>query len=775
MDSYRPGGGDHRSRPESNSYRPDRRDDHFRPPWPPRDGHDSNGMYYFRGSRDEDTRSFDTYRPRPREPYRRDGPARRDQMRRYPQAHRIAERPLFRLEHKHEDSSLLDPNADSKFRDLDQLSDSEEEAMDFSEDEELEPVAKRPRVDRDDSNTTPSAPKWSNPDPYTALPPPSEATAKRTDVLKLIRKARIDANQHTETTSNQADFISFGMDEAESTDSEAQPTTANMGTTSSRSAELVEPRDAVQDRVLGKRKRDDDTGKHLPELQTNKKVYGDKYIQQKWMAVKGTDSAPWMTARDSSDLPGVALHKEVIDFYHWVKPTDFEQRVRDEVFQRLRTEFQKCLPGGDLHAFGSYAAGLYLPTGDMDLVYVTRNMRPGVLPERGASRPLLSKFGAYLRRHHIARPGSVLAIGFAKVPILKFVDNISGLKVDLSFNNDTGMTAIETFQKWKETYPAMPIIVAIVKQYLMMRGLNDVATGGLGGFSTICLVTSLLQHLPAAKQPLNLGEVLVEFFNLYGNVFDLRAIAIRMDPPAYLDKNTYMPYISRKDKNDTRLTIIDPNRPDNNISGGTNQITEIVKCFSSAHQSLMLRLEDYEQRTAQSPNSSFLECLVGGNFAQYEMQRDVLHSLSLKFAPIFKVPAPPKTLPNKPKTNGVSATPAVLSGLSKNSLPARPSRGPKNAENGEPGSSVLQTSSTDNEEEEEITKGNSTVEPKGPSKSEKRATRFKRLRPELASSVGKTLGNAQAMNLGGYTTKDAMIKDLSVRELAMTKSQGKKR
>jgi hypothetical protein len=31
------------------------------------------------------------------------------------------------------------------------------------------------------------------------------------------------------------------------------------------------------------------------------------------------------------------------------------------------------------------------------------------------------------------------------------------------------------------------------------------------------------------------------------------------------------------------------------------------------------------------------------------------------------------------------------------------------------------------------------------------------------------------MNLGGYTTKEAMIKDLSVRELAMTKSQGKKR
>jgi len=80
-----------------------------------------------------------------------------------------------------------------------------------------------------------------------------------------------------------------------------------------------------------------------------------------------------------------------------------------------------------------------------------------------------------------------------------------------------------------------------VKQYLMIRGLNDVASGGLGGFSTICLVTSLLQHLPAPKQPLNLGQVLVEFFNLYGNLFDRDSVIIRLDPPSYLDKVFALP------------------------------------------------------------------------------------------------------------------------------------------------------------------------------------------------------------------------------------------
>ena len=127
-------------------------------------------------------------------------------------------------------------------------------------------------------------------------------------------------------------------------------------------------------------------------------------------------------------------------------------------------------------------------------------------------------------------------IPWAKVPIIKFIDDVSGLNVDLSFNNDTGVVANETVQKWQSQYPAMPIIVSIIKQFLKVRGLNDVALGGLGGFSIICLVTSHIQHLPGAAAPSNVGDILLQFFNLYGNLFDRNTIAIRLDPPGYIDK-----------------------------------------------------------------------------------------------------------------------------------------------------------------------------------------------------------------------------------------------
>ena len=234
------------------------------------------------------------------------------------------------------------------------------------------------------------------------------------------------------------------------------------------------------------------------------------------------------------------MHKEVIDFYEWVRPKDYEQEVRADVIKRLSRAFNQIDNGGVLKSFGSYAAGLYLPTGDMDVVWLQHGFRPGQLGANGLplppTRSLLNKFARRLRDKGLAQPNSVQLIPWAKVPIIKFVDEVSGIRVDLSFNNDTGIIASETAQKWNLQYPSMPVIVSIVKQFLKVRGLNDVAVGGLGGFSIICLVTSLLQHMPGANPPSNLGQLLVEFFNLYGNLLDKEHVTIRLDPPGYIDK-----------------------------------------------------------------------------------------------------------------------------------------------------------------------------------------------------------------------------------------------
>jgi non-canonical poly(A) RNA polymerase PAPD5/7 len=55
-------------------------------------------------------------------------------------------------------------------------------------------------------------PKWSNPDPYTALPPPSQSTGPKKDIVETIRKAKMDTSLDAASNNpvkDNIDFISF--------------------------------------------------------------------------------------------------------------------------------------------------------------------------------------------------------------------------------------------------------------------------------------------------------------------------------------------------------------------------------------------------------------------------------------------------------------------------------------------------------------------------------------------------------------------------------------
>ena len=124
-----------------------------------------------------------------------------------------------------------------------------------------------------------------------------------------------------------------------------------------------------------------------------------------------------------------------------------------------------------------------------------------------------------------------------------------------------------------------------------MRGLNEVFTGGLGGFSITCLVVSMMQHMPEIQSgsidpEQHYGDLLLNFLDLYGNKFDITQTGITMNPPSYFDKIRY-PAIKQNANN---LTIIDPNNPNNDISGGSRNIRQVLDCFRSVHAAIQRRL-----------------------------------------------------------------------------------------------------------------------------------------------------------------------------------------
>jgi non-canonical poly(A) RNA polymerase PAPD5/7 len=197
-------------------------------------------------------------------------------------------RPLLRMLQESDSQSFLQPNSKSKFRDIEILSNSEESETSISEDESR--PTKKPKVDMDSAVSTP---KWSNPDPYTALPPPPEATGKHMDVVGLIRKARVadDDLDNSGDLANNADFISFdgGLDDED----DDAPVGAPTG-----------PRADRHDH-LGKRKRGDRDATTRPPggyLRPEEEVP----ILSEWTASDSTNSTPWLSPLNDADTASMA-------------------------------------------------------------------------------------------------------------------------------------------------------------------------------------------------------------------------------------------------------------------------------------------------------------------------------------------------------------------------------------------------------------------------------------------------------------------------------------
>lgn len=69
-----------------------------------------------------------------------------------------------------------------------------------------------------------------------------------------------------------------------------------------------------------------------------------------------------------------------------------------------------------------------------------------------------------------------------------------------------------------------------------------------------------------------------------------------------------------------RLAIIDPNNPDNDISGGSKNVMSIFRRFSQAHSEIMKAMKPPARR-------SLLDCMLGADYRTYDNQRRHLQKL----------------------------------------------------------------------------------------------------------------------------------------------------
>ncbi|GBG32713.1 PolyA RNA polymerase cid14 [Hondaea fermentalgiana] len=286
------------------------------------------------------------------------------------------------------------------------------------------------------------------------------------------------------------------------------------------------------------------------------------------------------------------------------------------VAERIRTAVQSIFPGATTRLFGSLETGLAAPCSDVDMVV----QRFGV-PARVAMRTLAD----HLRGQswvqmiqsveHTSVP--VIKLATAQIPI-SFGNQGSLINVDITFDSysHTGLRTCALVRRLMASYPPLKPLTLVIKQFLVVKGLNDPFVGGLSSYGLVLMVTAILQRwFPSGMHglpcPSNLlGAVLMTFLREYANpAFIERGVWVHMDPAATPDVLAMMHMKSQhlievaKATSPAPLYILDPSSDVNsifNVGRTCFGIHQVVQAFAEALEAI--ELTPMHANSALSPN-----------------------------------------------------------------------------------------------------------------------------------------------------------------------------
>ncbi|XP_072535068.1 terminal nucleotidyltransferase 4A-like [Salminus brasiliensis] len=302
-------------------------------------------------------------------------------------------------------------------------------------------------------------------------------------------------------------------------------------------------------------------------------TYGINYLLSHSNTNHFCSGTPWKTRRYGPGING--LHEEIVDFYDFMSPRPEEEAMRRDVVNRIETVIKSLWPTANVQIFGSFSYGLYLPTSDIDLVVFGK-----------WERPPLQQLDQALRQQNLAEPFSVKILDKATVPIIKLTDRETEVKVDISFNVETGVKAARFIKDHLKKYSVLPYLIFVLKQFLLQRDLNEVFTGGISSYCLILMAISFLQLHPRIDcrgSNINLGILLIEFFELYGRNFNYLKTGIRVkNGGAYLAKEE-MSKAMTNGYRPSMLCIEDPNLQGNDVGRSSYGAMQVKQVFDYAY------------------------------------------------------------------------------------------------------------------------------------------------------------------------------------------------
>ena len=185
----------------------------------------------------------------------------------------------------------------------------------------------------------------------------------------------------------------------------------------------------------------------------------------------------------------------------------------------------------------------------------------------------------------------------ARIPLVKYVDSLSSVPMDVSFDVDGGPAAAAAAARRLEGVPPARPLVAFLKTVLHQRGLNEVYSGGLGSHALLVMVLAFLQAHPSRRgvggggggsgsrrppsppSPLepNLGALLLNFCDVFGRRLDASVVGVCAGPSGAFYAKAAAGH-GRTDR-PWALSVRDPADPSNDLAGGSFHIHRVRSAF----------------------------------------------------------------------------------------------------------------------------------------------------------------------------------------------------
>eukprot|EP00178_Gracilaria_changii_P003493 TRINITY_DN1517_c0_g1_i1.p2 TRINITY_DN1517_c0_g1~~TRINITY_DN1517_c0_g1_i1.p2 ORF type:complete len:1025 (+),score=145.03 TRINITY_DN1517_c0_g1_i1:166-3075(+) len=208
--------------------------------------------------------------------------------------------------------------------------------------------------------------------------------------------------------------------------------------------------------------------------------------------------------KTQSDKAKVELIEQIEDIFPQLTPPEDYAQVREDLISRLRRVIKAEWPKADIHVYGSAGNGLGLRSADVDTsLYMPREIATASNRQNGTSakdsaKAILARLAAIMEHNRIVVLTKLLD---ARVPVIKMLDSISGLQVDVCVNNILAVRNTELLKAYVDLDHRFRYVCILVKHWAKKRDLNDAYHGTLSSYAYTLLVIHYLQTLQPAVLP----------------------------------------------------------------------------------------------------------------------------------------------------------------------------------------------------------------------------------------------------------------------------------